>query len=84
MLTDKEITNITQEAFSPLNCVAEIWDYDTKLRFKVFNDEGECVVELSQAILSTMRNKSNLQMLLSEFRAKVIKKSYTLNNWVFP
>src|SRR5918996_609390 len=55
MLTNEKIKAKIQDAFRPLRCVAEIWDYDYKLRFKVFNEQGEGVIEVPEVVLQTIR-----------------------------
>jgi len=41
MLSNEEICSRVEMAFSPYRCVAEIWDYGQKLRFRVFGSTDE-------------------------------------------
>jgi hypothetical protein len=45
MLTDEEIVTRIERALAPLRCVAEIYDYRARLRFKVFDENGNGVIE---------------------------------------
>ena len=38
--TDDDIKERVECAFSPLRCVAEVWDYGYRIRFKVFDSSN--------------------------------------------
>ena len=51
MLTDQQIVSAIQAAFSPLRCTAEIWDYQQKLRFRVFDTSDKAVLTCPEQVL---------------------------------
>jgi hypothetical protein len=80
-LTEEDIEKIrlrVEGAFKPLRCVAEVWDYKKQLRFKVFDDNGNGVVEMPDAVLSHLIDESNLQYLLEEVRGLIQRKGFIL------
>lgn len=48
MRTDQEINEIIQQAFKPLRCVAEIWDYGEKIRFRVYRPDDRPLIQYSE------------------------------------
>jgi hypothetical protein len=78
-LTDETIIEKTTSAFLPLRCVAEIWDYDFKLRFKVFDKNGKEIIEVPDITLDKVREEHQLDELLSLVRSRLEEKGFTLN-----
>jgi hypothetical protein len=65
MLTDEEIKKIKvrlEDAFNPLRCVAEVWDYKQKLRFKVFDHNDQGIIEMPEIVLRDL-NVPNLNRI---------------------
>ncbi len=81
MLANDEIKKMVEGAFIPLRCVAEIWDYGAKLRFKVFDQKGEGVIVMPEAILKNIRGEKQLRELLSQARERVQQKGFLLKQW---
>lgn len=79
MHSDLNVKSTVEGAFSPLQCVAEIWDYNQKLRFKVFDAKGDVVFEMAEIILREIRKKNNLASILSSARKIVEKKGFMLD-----
>ncbi len=78
MLSTDEIRAAIEKAFQPLRCVAEIWDYDQKLRVKVSDAKDRGIVEIPNLILREVREKSNLKSVLSSARSVVEEKGFRL------
>lgn len=78
MLSNEEIRDAVEKAFRPLRCGAEIWDYDQKLRFRVFDDRDQGIVRVPSLVLRELRSKSNLRSVLSSARAVVEEKGFHL------
>lgn len=71
MLTDEEIVTRIERAFAPLRCVAQIYDYRARLRFKVFDENGNGVIERPEILLGTIRDETQLEDLLADVRARI-------------
>ncbi len=79
--TDAEIRSIVENAFRPLRCVAEIWDYDQKLRFRVFGANQESVVTCENLVLRTLHDDNTLSSIVGMARRVVEEKGFTLTPW---
>ena len=77
-LTNDDIVARIQQAFRPLRCVAVIWDYDAKLRFKVFDPQDRGVIEVPSVVLRDIREWQNLKSLLNQARVEVENKGFRL------
>jgi len=81
MLTDENINNIkfrVEGAFKPLRCVAEIWDYKQKLRFKVFDNDNHGIIEIPSIVLRDLTDESRLQDVIEQTREQVKSKGFVL------
>jgi len=81
MKTNEQICAVVEGAFSPLNCVAEIWDYEQKLRFRVSDAMNETVLSCPSEVLANLRADAALTAFLQDVRAEVEANGYTLNPW---
>lgn len=79
MRTDDEIKVIVEAAFRPLRCIAEVWGYDSKLRFKVFDDKDRGIVEVSAFVLRNLRDEAQLRDVLAGVRQRVVEKGYRVD-----
>jgi hypothetical protein len=79
MLTNEEVICKIESAFKPLRCVAEIWDYDQQVRFRVFDNEDRAVVTFPRESLSSLRNEVALAAVLSSARSAVQRKGFRLD-----
>ncbi|MEX0734086.1 MAG: hypothetical protein WD051_05560 [Steroidobacteraceae bacterium] len=82
MKTNEQICAAVEGAFSPLNCVAEIWDYEQKLRFRVSDATNETVLTCPNEVLANLRDDTALTAFLQNVRAEVEDNGYTLNPWL--
>lgn len=81
MRTDDEVKAIVEAAFRPLRCIAEVWDYDYRLRFKVFDDKDRGIVEVSDLVLRNLRDEAQLRDVLAGVRQRVLEKGYRVDPW---
>ncbi len=81
MRTNDEIKAIVETAFKPLRCVAEIWDYDYRFRFKVFDEKASGIVKVPDLILDKLRDESQLRDVLAGVRERVTEKGFRLDPW---
>lgn len=81
ILTNSEIKTIVESAFRPLRCVSEFWDYDQKLRFKVFGPDDKGIVEAPELALAQARERTHLHETITLFRERVKEKGLNLQPW---
>ena len=72
---------MVEGAFRPLRCVAEIWDYDDKLRFKVFDENNNSIIERPLLVLRELADEKTLSEFLRLIRTQVEEKGFTLESW---
>lgn len=72
MLSNEEICKFVETAFLPRRCVAEIWDYAHKLRFRVFNDQDKPAVTMEEVVLDSIRNGNALQDLCDQVKLRIM------------
>jgi hypothetical protein len=77
MLTDEEIIASVKHAFLPLACDAQIWDFDSKLRFKI-TENGRHVVRTDEVALNCARDRELLASVVRRVREGVQRKGYVL------
>ncbi len=74
----EKIRTIVEGAFSPLTCVAEIWDYGSQLRFRV-SDANCDDIHTSEGIwLENINNENDLQQLIRQVRKFIQEKGFIL------
>ncbi len=71
MLSDQDICSRVEAAFPPYRCVAEIWDYGQKLRFRVFGANDETLVTMAEVAVSSVRDSSALESLIADVRHRL-------------
>ena len=73
MLTNDEIRQRFDSAFLPLRCVAEIWDYEQKLRFVISNSADKAVMKMDSLVLNSLREPVALESLIAEICLRIEK-----------
>lgn len=81
MRTNEQIKATVEGAFRPFRCVAEIWDYDYRLRFKVFDENDRGLIELPDVVLRNLRDETQLRNILAMARERLLEKGYRLDPW---
>jgi hypothetical protein len=84
MRTNEQITRVIEGAFRPLRCVAEIWDYEKKLRFRVFDANDQPVVTFPEQLIASLSSDAQLSELISQARDRVQSKGHSLDAWKLP
>lgn len=69
MLTNPQIVEYVERAFSPYRCVAEIWDYDAKLRFRIFDGSDKALKSVERVSLDSVRSETDLKALCEIVRS---------------
>jgi hypothetical protein len=81
MRTNEEIRRVVELAFKPLRCVAEVWDYDHKLRFRVFDPQDRGIVVMPDLVLRNLRDEDQFRDALNAAREAVEEKGFRLDPW---
>jgi hypothetical protein len=81
MRTNEQIRQVIEVAFQPLHCGVEIFDYDKKIKFQVFDLSNQSVHAVPDLLLASIRDDKKLRAMLEQARATVIGKGYVLAPW---
>jgi len=75
----KKIKARLEGAFRPLHSVAEVWDYEQKLRLKVFDQNDQGVVQISKSVPRHLSDQ-DIQDIIEQVRAQLQAKGFILIN----
>ena len=71
MLTNAQIVEYVEHAFPPHRCVAEFWDYEAKLRFRIFDESGNALKTIESIVMASIRGESDLKGLCEAIRLRL-------------
>jgi hypothetical protein len=73
-----------ESAFEPLECVVEVFDFQRRLRFRVFDPSDNPLFTMSEILVRSMSDPGGLNTIVTECRSRVEQKGYILNPWKVP
>lgn len=80
-LSAQEAASIIESAFAPLRCVAEPWDHNYRIRFRVFDGNDEPMLRMDEVLRPTFQRVKSLESLLNQVRGRVARKGIELAPW---
>jgi hypothetical protein len=67
-----ELVAKIQTAFRPFRCVAEVWDYDQKIRFRIFDADDQTLLTMPSLVLRELvDNPDQLDALIDMVRLRL-------------
>ena len=81
MRTNEEIKEIVEGAFQPLRCAAEIRDFGTQLRFRVFDQNDQSLFACPKLVLRTLQDDSQLVSVIAQARQHIEATGISLMPW---
>ncbi|VVO30236.1 hypothetical protein [Pseudomonas fluorescens] len=75
---------IIKLAFAPMRCEAEPWDYDHRIRFRVFDSSDEPALTVEELLKHEFSNASSLESAINSWRSRLAQRGFDLDRWVFP
>lgn len=76
--------DVIRHAFDPLACVVEVYDYDKRVRFRVFSPDHKPVDVVLNVSARDIMNSAKLHSEIRESRARVEAKGFKLWPWPPP
>lgn len=73
-----------ESAFKPFECVVEVFDYEHRIRFRVFDQNDKPLLTMSEALVRRVRDPGGLNTIVTECRAKVERRGHKLKSWKVP
>ena len=83
MLKKSELVGIVQSAFAPLECVAELQNYEHAFGFAVYLPDGSRIVTENKNA-SSLLNEASLSEIIDSVRKRIEDKGIMLENWSLP
>lgn len=80
-LTASEAAKAIETAFAPLRCVAEPFDYEYRVRFRVFESSGQPVLTVEEIVKAHFSNVSRLVDIVTVARDRLSKEGFQLDAW---
>lgn len=80
MPIDEQVKECIKSAFSPLRCGVDVWDYSYRVKFKVLDAEGNCILDEPDLPIWGV-GENRLRMKLSWYRDMVQEKGFVLDDW---
>ena len=71
VFSNEEIRSYVEGAFVPHDCRTEIWDYDSKLKFKIFNSSGVVLATVENVSLNSINTLENIDALLEVVKTRM-------------
>jgi len=73
-----------RNAFSPLTCTVELYDYQSLVRLRVFEPDNTIILLLLTLSMRDIVDPSILRSELNQARARVERKGFRLRSWTAP
>ena len=84
LLEIRLVVESIQNAFRPLRCGIEFFDFERKLRFRVFDVHGRPVFNMSKMLTRRARDPTGLRLVVTEARSHLKSKGFKLEPWAPP
>ena len=73
-----------ESAFKPLECVVEVFDYEHRIRFRVFDPDDKPLLTMREALVGRLCDPGGLKTVVAACRSRVERKGYDLKPWKVP
>jgi len=77
----QSVVRTIKEAFRPLECVVELYDFDKRIRFGVFAPEEKLVLDVPEYLMRRATDPDSLNNIITRSRKTVEKQGYELEPW---
>lgn len=83
-ISARTASRIISEAFAPLHCVAEPFDYDKFVRFRVFDTNDESLLRMEKLTATDYGSVSSLESIIDHARSNLTRRGFELSSWQMP
>jgi hypothetical protein len=83
MIDKQDLIDIVESAFKPLECVAELQNYEHAFGFRVYLPNEEPITK-EEKNANILLNEHQLVSLISSTRSEIKGKGIALEKWSFP
>jgi len=78
-----QATELLESAFKPLNCVAEAWDANYRIRYRIYDEAGNPLLSVDEITRPQFSDKRRFAAIIDKSREVLAKKGYQLELWDF-
>ena len=75
---------IISNAFAPLHCGAEDFDFSRFVRFRVFDENDEPLLRMEKLTGMDYGTPKSLKFIIDHARSNLAKRGYALEPWEMP
>lgn len=72
------------QAFAPLRCAAETFDYDRFVRFRVFDANDEPLLRMDKLTPTDYGSGRSLETIINHARSRLVHRGLALAPWQMP
>ena len=83
MIAKSEIVKIVESAFQPLQCVAELQNYEHAFGFRIYLPDGKYITH-EEPDAGALLYEAQLASLIHQYRDKLAQRGIALNPWTPP
>ena len=74
-----QIKTTVEAAFDPLHCIARVYDYETKFRFKVLDQDHDTAFERSDLRVKDLADDAFLSDIIEQAKSHIHARRHRLN-----
>ena len=82
-ISKEKVLPIIEAAFAPLECAAKFDDRDNIVHFRVFDSEGEPLLNVEDVLMQRLQNTDGMKSIIDQSRDSLIERGYKLDPWLF-
>ena len=75
---------ILRSAFGPQRCVAEMYDYNSRGRFRIFDAEDRPLLRMDKVEKFVLADRRHLAQTIEAARRRLERNGVALNPWTMP
>lgn len=83
-LSKEMVSAVLETAFSPLECSVEVLDRGDKVSFRVFDTDGQALLNVSEISMQRLQDASGMNSVVGQCRSRLIERGYQLKPWQIP
>jgi hypothetical protein len=80
-ITLEQAVEIAESAFRPLECIAEVQDYDSRVGFRVYGPDNQPLLTVEDLTRSKVKDSQRLESILQQARERVTNLGFELSPW---
>jgi hypothetical protein len=77
----ESVINSVESAFKPFECVVEVFNFQRRLRFRVFDLNDKPLLTMSDALVRRLCDPGGLNTIITTCRSRVEQKGHKLKPW---